>query len=110
MKNKKELSWRKRIKACMECTDIHLRERERACAQKEGAEAANEHVKACQQHACNTFAKHTLFIAWLTDNVYFPEQRLANELHVPIYAILCDYVETRIELIEYRDALLMNSF
>ncbi|CAF4067283.1 unnamed protein product [Rotaria sordida] len=33
------------------------------------------------------------------DNVYFPEQRLANELHVPVYAILCDYVETHIELI-----------
>ncbi|CAF4802522.1 unnamed protein product [Rotaria sp. Silwood1] len=38
-------------------------------------------------------------IAWLTDDVYFPEQRLANELHVPIYAILCDYIKTRIELI-----------
>jgi hypothetical protein len=38
-------------------------------------------------------------VAWLTDDLYFPEQRLANELHVPIYAILCDYVETRIELI-----------
>ncbi|CAF1116536.1 unnamed protein product [Adineta ricciae] len=38
-------------------------------------------------------------IAWLTDDVYFPEQRLANELQVPIYAILCDYTATRIELI-----------
>jgi hypothetical protein len=36
---------------------------------------------------------------WLTDDVYFPEQRLANELHVPVYAILCDYAITRIELI-----------
>ncbi len=29
-------------------------------------------------------------VAWLTDDVYFPEQHLANELHVSIYAILCD--------------------
>jgi hypothetical protein len=36
---------------------------------------------------------------WLTDDVYFPEQRLANELHVPVYAILCDFAITRIELI-----------
>ncbi|CAF1317638.1 unnamed protein product [Rotaria sordida] len=40
-----------------------------------------------------------LDVIWLTDDVYFPEQRLANELQVPIYAILCDYDETRIELI-----------
>lgn len=38
-------------------------------------------------------------VTWLTDDVYFPEQRLANELQIPIYAILCDYTETRIELI-----------
>ncbi|CAF1136198.1 unnamed protein product [Adineta steineri] len=38
-------------------------------------------------------------ISWLTDNTYFPEQRLANEIQVPIYAILCNYDETRIELI-----------
>ncbi|CAF2389697.1 unnamed protein product [Rotaria sp. Silwood2] len=38
-------------------------------------------------------------VSWLTDNVYFPEQRLANELRVPIYAILCNYDETRIDLI-----------
>jgi len=37
--------------------------------------------------------------SWLTDDVYFPEQRLANELQVPIYAIICNYDETRIELI-----------
>jgi hypothetical protein len=38
-------------------------------------------------------------VAWLTENLYFPEQRLANELQVPIYAILCHYEKTRIELI-----------
>ncbi|UJR24734.1 hypothetical protein I4U23_006108 [Adineta vaga] len=37
--------------------------------------------------------------SWLTDEIYFPEQRLANEMHVSIYAILCNYDETRIELI-----------
>ena len=37
--------------------------------------------------------------SWLTDDIYFPEQRLSNELQVPIYAIICDYDETRIELI-----------
>ncbi|CAF1572716.1 unnamed protein product [Adineta ricciae] len=36
---------------------------------------------------------------WLTDEIYFPEQRLANEIQVPIYAILCNYQDTRIELI-----------
>lgn len=37
--------------------------------------------------------------SWLTTQVYFPEQRLANELHVPVYAILANYVDTRIELV-----------
>jgi hypothetical protein len=37
--------------------------------------------------------------SWLTDDIYFPEQRLSNELQVPIYAIICNYDETRIELI-----------
>jgi hypothetical protein len=41
----------------------------------------------------------TTNVTWLTDDVYFPEQRLANELQVPVYAILCNYDETRIELI-----------
>jgi hypothetical protein len=35
----------------------------------------------------------------LTDDIYFPQQRLANELQVPIYAILCNYNQTTIELI-----------
>jgi hypothetical protein len=35
----------------------------------------------------------------LADKTYFPEQRLANELQIPIYAILCNYVQTTIELI-----------
>jgi hypothetical protein len=38
-------------------------------------------------------------VSWLTNDIYFPEQRLANELQVPIYAIICNYDETRIELI-----------
>jgi hypothetical protein len=38
-------------------------------------------------------------ISWLTDEIYFPEQRLSNELQVSIYAIICNYDETRIELI-----------
>jgi hypothetical protein len=41
----------------------------------------------------------TINVSWLTDEIYFPEQRLANELKISIYAILCDYNETRIELI-----------
>lgn len=36
---------------------------------------------------------------WLTDAVYFPEQHLANELNIPVYAILCDFAMTSIELI-----------
>ena len=38
-------------------------------------------------------------VSWLTDEVYFPEQRLANELQVSVYAIICNNDETRIELI-----------
>jgi hypothetical protein len=38
-------------------------------------------------------------ISWLTDEIYFSEQRLSNELQVSIYAIICNYDETRIELI-----------
>jgi len=38
-------------------------------------------------------------VTWLTDEIYFPEQRLANELQISIYAIICNYDETRIELI-----------
>ncbi len=40
----KHCSEKKRIKACMEFTDIKLRERENAY----------EYVKACQQYACKT--------------------------------------------------------
>lgn len=36
---------------------------------------------------------------WLTDDVYFPEQLLANELNTIIYVILCDASKTRIDLI-----------
>ncbi|CAF5124315.1 unnamed protein product, partial [Rotaria sp. Silwood1] len=38
-------------------------------------------------------------VSRLTDNIYFPKQRLANELRMPIYAFLCDHDETRIDLI-----------
>ncbi len=38
-------------------------------------------------------------ISLLTNEIYFPEQRLANELQIPIYAIICDYNQTTIELI-----------
>jgi hypothetical protein len=33
----------------------HQAKRKRGCVQKQRAEAAYEHVKACQQHACNTY-------------------------------------------------------
>ena len=36
----------------MECTDIKRGEK-RGCVQKQETETAYEHVKACQQHACN---------------------------------------------------------
>jgi hypothetical protein len=38
-------------------------------------------------------------VSLLTDDIYFPEQRLANELQIPIYAIICNYNQTTIELI-----------
>jgi len=41
----------------------------------------------------------TTNVSWLTNEIYFPEQRLSNELEIPIYAILCNCDETRIELI-----------
>jgi hypothetical protein len=41
----------------------------------------------------------TTNVSWLTDEIYFPEQRLANELQIPIYAIIRDYDVTRIQLI-----------
>ncbi len=31
----------------------HQTKRKRECVQKQGAETVYEHVKACQQHACN---------------------------------------------------------
>ena len=56
--------------------------------------------KYCQQLTTLLFrVDPTTNVSWLTDKVYFPEQRLANEIHVPIYAILCNYDETRIELV-----------
>jgi hypothetical protein len=41
----------------MKCTGIKLREK-RGCVQKQGAEIAYEHVKACRQHACNRSYLH----------------------------------------------------
>jgi hypothetical protein len=38
-------------------------------------------------------------VSLLTDDIYFPEQRLANELQISIYAIICNYDQTTIELI-----------
>ncbi|CAF0722466.1 unnamed protein product [Adineta steineri] len=38
-------------------------------------------------------------VPWLINDLYFPEQRLANELQVPIYAILCDYDQTDLQSI-----------
>jgi hypothetical protein len=56
--------------------------------------------KHCQQLTTLLFrVDPTTDVSWLTDKVYFPEQRLANEIQVPIYVILCNYDETRIELV-----------
>ncbi len=79
----------------MECTDIKLREK-RGCVQKQGAEIAYEHVKACGQHACNT-----------AEVKYISHQ---TNLNILIKIILCHPIESAIVFISFCSKLKLIYF